>query len=238
MVAFDKPLLLKKSSEDTNVILGDKSPKQKKEDLSNGISRFGGSWRSPSYLNSYLLSSNILLEQGLQKDCLDDIGLPLFYLQRHTTELLIKRLLSWIYEIGDMRVELKLENHGVPSSKERRLFETGHTLNKLLNDLTKNLKMFDFKEPPDELVAIVNKITTHEKTETWARYDKSRKKEGEVLKVIKHVESEISIPIVEIQQLLSTSIAKIVFRFGENGSYEEALHDEWLNLARLSGHVG
>lgn len=66
----------------------------------------GGFWRHPSYLESYLTAASLLIAQGTQRQDYDDIGLPAFYLQRHTTELLLKRLLRWCIDIIELKSEL------------------------------------------------------------------------------------------------------------------------------------
>ena len=48
-------------------------------------------------------SAPILANQGVRARILDDIALPAFYMQRHALELLIKRLLLWLYELVDFQ---------------------------------------------------------------------------------------------------------------------------------------
>ncbi len=235
MVIFDPPIYFKQNGENEDIIVFDKSPELRIEDCKKGLSRFGGTWRAPCYLHAYFRSTDILLNQGIFEDCLDDIGLPLFYMQRHTTELLIKRLLSWVYEIAKFSVELGLDNYDIPSKGQQKRFNECHKLTGLFNDLASSTKKFGFQEPPPELDELVKTLTKFERTETWSRYNKSKIKGGEV---INHVQTEVALPLVDLQELLKNAISKIIYKLEREDAYENALYGAWLRLARATGSAG
>lgn len=235
MVIFDPPIFFKQNGENKDVIVFAKSPELRIEDSKKGLSRFGGVWREPYYLHAYFRSADILLNQGVLEDCLDDIGLPLFYMQRHTTELLIKGLLSWVYEIAEFRAELGLDNYKIPSKGQQERFKS-HKLTGLFNDLASSTKKFGFQEPPPELDELVKALTKFEKTETWSRYSKSKTNGGKG--VINHVQTEVALPVVELQELLKDAISKIIYKLEKEDAYEYALYDKWLSLARATGSAG
>lgn len=235
MVILDAPIFTKQPDEDADVIVFGKSPKLKIEDAENGIARFGGSLRSPSYLHAYFRSADILVNEGVRANCLDDIGLPIFYIQRHTIELLLKRLLSWIYEIAEFRSELGIGDFGVPDNEQKRRLGGCHKLDDLLRDLEHWSKKLGLEDPPAELKNIVNYFAKIEKTVTWSRYETSKPKNSPI---IKHMEDEIALPVVELQKRLEKIIILISYKVGNEEVYEYPLYEEWLSLARATGRAG
>lgn len=118
MVVFDPPIYIKPAHPKGDVIVFGKAPELEHADVANGVARFGGQWRSPSYIQAYFRAADVLVNHGVSTNTLDDIGLPAFYMQRHTLELLIKRLLSWVYEYADA-----VGNKEVPSNNQRSRFK-------------------------------------------------------------------------------------------------------------------
>jgi hypothetical protein len=235
MVIFDPPIYIKQPDEDADVLVFGKSPKLKIEDAENGIARFGGPLRSPSYLHAYFRSADILVNEGVRTNCLDDVGLPIFYIQRHTIELLLKRLLSWMYEIAEFKAELGIETFGVPTGKQKWRFERSHKLDGLLRDLENASKKLGIEAPPDELRKIVEYLVKIEKSDTWSRYEKSKTEDGNILK---HMESEVTLQVVDLQERLKNIMILIMYKLGNEEVYEYPLYEEWLSLARATGRAG
>lgn len=235
MVKFEPPLFVKPPDPKGDVIPFGKAPHLQLQDSANGVSRFGGAWRAPDYFFAYLESAAILVEQGAQNRTLDDIGLPAFYLQRHATELLIKRLLSWLYELAELRSELCPDWQGVPSSEQKKNFKRSHNLPQLFKDLCLVSKHFRFAEPPIELGELVHEIANFETSETWARYERSEAKGGAV---IHHVQNEVIVALVDLQQRLELVAFKTSYQFTGEQTYEMELYEEWLNAARAAGRAG
>ena len=218
-------LYIKQPDQNINVFIFDKAPKLKSKDLENGISRFGGRWRSPSYLHAYYLSACILLKEGNRENYLDDIGLPLFYLQRHTTELLIKRLLSWFYDIDDF-------DKSILSKGQKDRLTDCHKLRKLYDDIQNSANILCFEKPPEELNELVTLLEAYEKTDaTWSRYSKTTYGD-------EHLPKEVAVPIKKIQSIIKMVISKTLYKDGLEVTYETALYDAWLSLAKKHGHAG
>lgn len=173
MAKFDPPIHIKQPDEDDKIIVFGKSPALKEMDVEKGIARFGGPWRTPSYLHAYLRSADILVNEGVRTKTLDDLGLPIFYIQRHTLELLLKRLLSWVYEIAEFRNELGIETFRIPDDHQKAHFKKSHNLAELCKDLEVTTKAFSFGKLPEELAVVVKRFVEIEMTETWSRYETS-----------------------------------------------------------------
>ena len=235
MSIFDKPAYIKPTDPKGDVFVFGKGPELEATDTRNGVARVGGLWRRPDYFSAYLRSAAVLIEHGVQHGELDEVMLPAFYLQRHALELLIKRLLSWLYEWAELRTQLGHACNGVPSNNQKQRLTT-HGIRNLFQDLCHTCKHFEFADPPPELAALVQKLTQFEKTETWARYAQSiDRKNGPV---IQHVEDEVEVPIVDLQRDLERVASKITYRFDGDAAYENGLYDEWADAARAAGQLG
>ncbi len=218
-------LYIKEPDQNMDVIIFDKAPNLKTEDLKNGISRFGGRWRSPSYLHAYYRSTCILLNEGNRENCLDDIGLPLFYLQRHTTELLLKKLLSWFCDIDAYNKPIQLQD-------QKKRLNNEHRLPRLYEDIQISANKLGFEKPPDELNELVTLLVKYETTNpTWSRYSKTTKGDDSL-------PEEVAIPIQQIQSIMETVISKTLYTDMPEVTYENLLYDAWFSLAKKNGDVG
>lgn len=176
-----------------NVITLAKMSHLEVEDLKNGISRVGG-LRIPNYSIAYLKSAAILIEYGIENNVLDEIGIPAFFMQRHAVELLLKQVLTFLYEVSEHQVELKKHNH-TPEDKEIKRLTKEHNLITLWNDLKRTSERMGFLSPPIELNKLIRDINQFEKTKvTFARYESSGNTQ--------HLKNEIELPIVELQKKL------------------------------------
>lgn len=235
MSIFDKPAYIKPSDPKGDVFVFGKGPELEGADARNGVARVGGLWRRPDYFRAYLRSAAVLIEHGVRHEELDEVMLPAFYLQRHALELLIKRLLSYLYEWAEFRVKLGYNWEGVPSNGQKDRFTT-HGIHKLFQDLCRTCKHFKFTNPPLELAALVKKLTQFEKTETWSRYAQSKNHKDDT--IIQHLEDEVEVPIVDLQRDLEFVASKITYRFDGEPAYENELYDHWADAARAVGHIG
>lgn len=212
----------------SNVIVGGKSPEQTISDHEAGVARIGGFFREPSYVESYLLATQVLIDKGSSDGNLDDLGLPAFYLQRHTLELLLKSVLSWLHVIHDLERKL-LDECFEPDLIKREKDVNKHNLQKLLVMMQLEACKLNLPTPPAEFQAVVDKFTKLEKTETWARYSDSRRKGHSV---VHHVQDEVVIPLIDLQIDLNNLAAKVLYRNLEGVSYENMLSNEWESLHR------
>jgi hypothetical protein len=195
MAKFEPPIFIKPTDPFEDVIAFGKSPEAVANDSTNGVARFGGPWRSPNYVLAYMKIAAIVINHGVQAQCLDEVALPAFYMQRHTLELFLKRLLSWLYEIAELHAELGQDNRGVPSKGQIERFRTKHHLALLWQDLQMASVHYSFGEPPLDIEYLVRQIENYEVTETWSRYESAVRRNGTV---IHHVKDEIELPLVEL----------------------------------------
>ncbi|MGH8551097.1 MAG: hypothetical protein ACRERU_21335, partial [Methylococcales bacterium] len=221
MTLFDEPAFIKPTHPKGDVIVFRRSPDLEIADTKNRVARFGGLWRTPSYFIAYVRSAEILIEHAAQHNTLDDIALPAFYMQRHTLELLIKRLLSWLYEAAEYRSELGQSCPAMPSTHQRKNFKRSHNLSRLLNNLRVTSKAFGFPEPPDELAELVQRIGEFEKSDTWSRYEVSESKDGGI---VHHIQKEIVLPLVDFQRRLELVVSKTAYQFNGHEAYENDLY--------------
>lgn len=220
---LNSTLYVLQPGEDDSVIGAGKPPELVEVDLQNGIARFGGQWRQPSYLHAYTKAASALVYQAQRTKSLDALGLPIFYLQRHAMELLLKRLISWFVDIADARDSLGKNNNGRPTSDEKRQLESSHSLQSLWADLGSLSSHFECGDPPAEIGVFVDQATQFEQTATWSRYATSKARK----RLIRHVEQEVELPVVLLQERLETAVAVATSKDGLDESYEADLYREW-----------
>lgn len=134
-------LYLPDTDEPWGVLTWGKSPELVEKDLADGVARIGG-FRSPDYGQSDLLAAKTLLRTARESKTLDHHGLPIFFLQRHAAELIIKAPLQLGLQIQKYRERLKRPRPNFPMDDEqRKRAEDSHDLGKLLNDLERVEKM-------------------------------------------------------------------------------------------------
>lgn len=225
MVWLDEPFYPAGPTTGSNVYVGGKPPEVATADFQSGVARMGGFWRRPSYLESYLTAASLLIAQGKQRQDYDDIGLPVFYLQRHATELLLKRLLGWCIDIIELRAELASSiRHQVPPDCHKAL--GSHSLHALLIAMKQAAKLAEEAPPPDTLSDLVETLTQVEDDDHWSRYNHGYRKKKKVI----HHEVETTIPIVRLQALLEEVADSILARHMGDETYEQELHSTWSRL--------
>lgn len=225
MVWLDEPFYPAGPTNGSNVYVGEKPPGMAAEDFQNGVARMGGFWRHPSYLESYLTAASLLIAQGTQRQDYDDIGLPAFYLQRHTTELLLKRLLRWCIDIIELNAKLTPSTEYQGPAPGQNILGS-HDLRRLLNALKQAASLAGEPPPPDSLTDLVDSLVDVEKDDHWSRYDHSRCKGKNDF----HHKAEATIPIVDLQELLEQVVGSVVSRAMGDEAYETELYHTWSGL--------
>ena len=231
MAKIDPSIYLKSSNQDDEVILFGKSPEQDAEDLRNGVARFGGDWRQPSYARAYLRAARVLIHEGQEKKDLDQLGLPIFSLQRHALELFLKQLLGSLYDVAKMRFELyqsKEDKKNLPSNHALKRLTTSHSLLALNSDLQHASASLKVEGYPSELQSLINDIKKYESHYTWSRYPRSGAAGVNV-----HLKAEVALPIVEIHQRLERVVQKAAFDVDhdqETETFETSIYYEWNSL--------
>jgi len=230
MAQFPRPIYVGTGS---NVIIGGKSQEQANADLAAGVARVGGFFREPSYFESYFHATQALIDKGRADGNLDDVGMPAFYLQRHTLELLLKSVLSWLHSIDDLRKKV-VDCNFKPNLVAREKEVNKHNHRRLLDMVLAAAKELELPSPPPELEILVERFREYEKTETWARYSSSRVRGHES---VQHLKGEVVIPLVDLQAAMADLAARMIFRDLDAESYENILSDEWDFLNRQLENV-
>jgi len=215
MVKLPGTIYLKNSDKESEILAFGKSIDITDSDFKEGISRFGGFMRQPSYAHAYLKAAKIVLERAVDSEELDELGLPVFYLVRHTMELKLKGLLEMAYDILEMSIECYPNKYTVdilPSSRQRNRLKKSHDLDKLFNDLKMSCNTLDIEIPEEVFSSVMDLIREYEINPTWSRYSKSENGS--------HVGEEVVLPIVQ----LASSLEKLF----EVVSYDQEDHSESL----------
>jgi len=232
MVKLDQTVYVNSSSQDDEVITFGKAPELEKSDHESGISRFGGTWRHPSYTMSYVRASRVLVKNARESHDLDNLGLPIFYLCRHALELLIKSNLDLLYEVAQMRDELYSKRNPISKRRIGRL-SSCHSLFRLNKDLKETCKNLTYEYNSTSMDNLIIQVEGFEFNPTWSRYSKSTKGE-------KHLPEEIAIPVVEIQRSLEEVVSEIGYNLdGDDDSLQNEVYYEWNYLmSRLNDDQG
>lgn len=193
MVQLPGKVYLGKANKDSEILIFGKSEDLSADDSKNGLARFGGFMREPSYTNAYFKSAKILLENAREKNELDEFGLPIFYFIRHTIELKIKGILEMAYDVMGMDKELypeRYQQENMPSQKKLKRVGESHDLRKLYEDLLDACKKLDVNVPTSFFENVLGVIDQYEVNSAWSRYSKSRDQY--------HVRYEVTLPIVKL----------------------------------------
>lgn len=206
----------------------------RRADRESGISRIGGEWRQPSYLRSYLRAARVLLREAIAADDLDQLGLLIFYLLRHSTELLLKNHLGMLYEVADMRAAHRpvAEQHdAVPSKRARDRLKDSHDLASLTQDLLKATTGLGFGQYfPQSLVILVTELGKYEKSPTWSRYSIPNK-----VGAAPHMKDEVKIPVVELHRELEQIVKSVEADFtGDAETLGGEVYFEWASLVQAA----
>lgn len=207
MVDFGETIFIKAPKIDGDVFVFDKSPEQQEEDFNNGIARCGGSWTNvsgvngddifcppranPNYAVAYVKAARFLIEHGRLERDYDEIGLPAFYLQRHALELLLKKILSYLYEEENLRTTQKFDQLKVCN----KLKKLRHEHEKILNEIIQVCKELNYPIPPEVVKTLVSDFSKIDPTGEFARYAYSCNKHNKT----EHLKDEHVIPIVIMQ---------------------------------------
>ncbi|RSZ24086.1 hypothetical protein EJO66_32170 [Variovorax beijingensis] len=206
MAKFPDDLYFTGASEPAGVLFWGKSAEQTEKDLAAGIARLGG-FRAPNYGQAYLLAANTLLTAAREKKTLDHHGLPIFFLQRHSAELLIKAPLQLGIDVQKYREKLGRPRSRFPSKNQAYRAENWHGLRELLVDLEEMAKALQVGIVPDAVRSVVAEILAVEMKHTWSRYSYDwYTSDGGGDKALQvHMKDEVVIPLAKIQNLLQAA---------------------------------
>lgn len=225
-------LLIARKPGVNNEVIGAKFDEQYEEDIANNVARFGGH-RQPSYARAYLRAARILVDQAIQTNDLDQLALPIFYLHRHTVELLLKRLLSSLYELAELRHDYykdEVSRENLPKEQQLKTLHTSHNLKDLYRDLNNIAIKLNYDNLPESIKELPELIKKYEITETWSRYPYS----GNINQVIHHTKNEIVLPVLEIHKKIEDCINEsIPGAFSDVETYEHVIWSEFNSLMTL-----
>ena len=217
-----------------------KSPEQTEKDLAAGVARLGG-FRAPNYGQAYLLAANTLLAASRDQKRLDHHGLPIFSLQRHSAELLIKAPLQLGIAVQKYREKLGHPRPRFPSNKQAERAEGWHGLRELLVDLEAMSKALQVGIVPDAIRSVVAEILAVEMKHTWSRYSYDwYTPDGGGDKALKvHMKDEVVIPLGKIQNLLQAANDALgtIWPF-DTGTIMGGLGGLYEDLLREAGEIG
>ncbi len=211
-------IYLKQPGQETDIITFGKPKELIEKDLENGVSRFGGDMRQPCYAYAYLKSARVLLDNAIANKQLDEFGLPIFYMVRHTVELKIKDLLGLAYDLFKMKHEL-IDNQvtlsNIPSKGQFDRLESKHNIKSLYADLLGSCNKLNIEVPELRFNAVIDAIECYEITPTWSRYIKSNRG--------LHVSDEVELPIVKLVEDLEGLFRMVSY---DTDSYQETIESE------------
>lgn len=237
MAKFPNDLYFIGADEPTGVLAWGKSPEQTEKDLAAGVARLGG-FRAPNYTQAYLLAANTLILTARERGLLDQHGLPIFYLQRHAAELIIKAPLRLGIEIQEYRKKLNVPRPAFPSNRQAWRAERWHGLRELLRDLEVMAAALQVGTVPAAVRSAVQTILAVEQDPTWSRYSYRHETENGVDKLVPHMASEVVLPLGAIQNQLQAAndALGIIWPFG-TGLMISNLGELWEGLARAAGDL-
>jgi hypothetical protein len=235
MTKLKFPIFVKPEFSETDVFVFAKDPQFEREDVVAGLGRLGGQ-RQPDFFLSYMKSAEVLINHGIETNSLDDVALPAFYLQRHAIELLLKRLICWLYETNKFEENARLGSSVFLSVKkngeETSTFKGQHDLKSISKVLNKAAALFNTIAVPQVISDVVELIAAFEKQDpTWSRYPTSGTGS-------KHHDRENPVPLEKIQKYLDLIRDSVVYKTNDDSTFENHLYDIWLASARAAGQAG
>ena len=73
---------------------------ERRRDALAGVARFNGFFTRPNYARSYIKAATTLFRSARDFLQLEEVALPLLYLQRHALELVLKEFVSLLAGVG------------------------------------------------------------------------------------------------------------------------------------------
>jgi hypothetical protein len=194
----------------------------------------GGIFSRPDLVTSYANASRALLLAADTKSRLRDLGMPIFYLQRHTVELAIKQILCSLLSLRDEDAELEAANHKaweeLVSSRKTTDEAFGHDLGDLIQKTEALLKQRSLPSLPTEFHSLEKMINTFEQgAAERARYDSVAYGRGKDRQVAPSLPrgTPTTLPIGDLQDLIDSLLGgPLHFRSFEDDTFIASLAAE------------
>ncbi|MGJ7567807.1 hypothetical protein ACSFBM_28420 [Variovorax sp. GB1R11] len=226
---------LTETHEPAGVFTWGKAPESTEKDLAAVVARLGG-FRTPNYGQAYLVAANTLLRTAIADRTLDHHGLPIFFLQRHAAELIIKAPLQLGLAVQKYREDLGRPRPNFPvDADQRKRADSSHDLVALLADLEEMARVLGVGVVPDALRSAAAAIEAVEGQHTWSRYSFRRDRTSNGPQLVNHMDQEVVVPLGDIQNSLQAANDAVgsIYPFG--GSIMGNLGALWESLARQAG---
>ena len=223
-------------NEPIGVLSWGKSPELTDKDLAAAVARIGG-LRTPNYGQAYLLAANTLLRSAREARTLDHHGLPIFFLQRHAAELIIKAPLQLGLEIQTFQDRLGKPGPTL-SADLRKRSDSCHDLKPLLADLEAMAMALQVGQVPETLRSAVAAIESIEKQHTWSRYSFRWERTSHGRQLVNHMTQEVIVPLGDMQNSLQAANDALGTIWPFNGLMMGNLGSLWESLAREAGEIG
>jgi hypothetical protein len=121
--------------------------------------RVGGFWAVPNLGLSYLLAARHVIEKGVVESRLNDVALPVAYLQRHAFEVALKNVLETAYMLQAEEAWLQLLQADAKAKRPTRTkVPLEHDFGKLLRLVGTALADINCGSVPPELEAMAKRL--------------------------------------------------------------------------------
>ncbi len=237
MSKFLEDLYLPGPDEPNGVMPWGKAPEKTEQDLAAAVARLGGI-RTPNYGQSYLLAADTLLRAAIDSGHLDHHGLPIFYLQRHSAELLLKEAILLGLDVKRLQEKIGFRVSTPEDAKQLQNAYSEHSLKTLLVDLEQLTQALSVGIVPESLREVVSKVDSVERERaTWSRYSvdwtgpKGKKRQ------VPHMPNEVVLPLGDIQNLLQAANNALGSIWPFDGRLIGSLGEMWQSLARRAGEI-
>ena len=133
------------------------------DDPHRGTAIVGGIWRAPQYALSYLLGARLILEQAMSLGHMEEVALPVAFLQRHCLELGLKNLVDLARSVHADAQRLHALQAGIGASPPLIEPEAswGHALPKLVIEAREALGAIAY-DLPNELATLADDLDAAE----------------------------------------------------------------------------
>lgn len=168
----------------------------------------GKSMCQPNFHRAYLSASQKLVSAFENRRWNNEEALPIFFLQRHALELLLKDCLRIVYQLMLVEHELDKSDKSPSNGRLKRVCEC-HNLQKLYADLHGSLFLDDdaTSDALKRLGWLVEMIHAIDESSTWARYP-DVKKETCIVEFIRPQNLNL-----EFYQQEIGALSKLLYRF-------------------------
>jgi len=130
--------------------------RDRQTDAHFGVARFSGFWTQVDYTAAYAKAAAVLFETARQNSELDEVAIPLLFLQRHTVELALKDFISVL-------AALLADDHPAICKKATEESVTTHNLATLQSRAAQLLTLSALGQLPSQFDLLLQHFDTFER---------------------------------------------------------------------------